>query len=893
MPAYEQVSTLKPGNIVSAAVLDFFLSLESHQSQSSTDFSQRFHYLSQDTILNLTEELEHNRRLLKRSLTNEKAVDCPFLFLVISPVTPNTYFLVVFDFIQERVLVLGHRGLFGPNFHKAYGEWESWNGPTLWRKFYAALIQPARGFEEHKMEPTVYETDLIPVSNSMPLIYIALTLFYFQRDSHSGPGISGFVQLLRDGKWNWATFISSGPIPELSCDHSSREQMFYTVIHGAYGCYKSWKLFSPSKDGWTHPPDNILDELHYQPVGLQWIKTLGLIFLNQRSTCRKCFLQAGIDNLSSDDIPLGWNKRNLSPFTPGPPEKRLPLPDPLPLDTSDKGNESAQKFTDNPLFINFDDYGSAPLSTQWTPPALNTWTFNSSGLLLVPDWASAWKDRGYRLPPDFDRISSKKDPTDYISRLFPIEPSETSSMPDKKNDMNTDSLQDTISMSAYSMLEEAGRVSKTKASYDVFVRGKTRGGDFFKLDIEKDHQPLTREQISLSVDIDSIIWVTRGKEFLCSGALNLHLKPHYSAQLPFSANPAVYINLFQPPDDEAELKDPQSRSKVKLPLSSIPHMPFGYFGEATQQFNLYVFFPRMVHKNNNNNRAITIMPHELQDLWISEAVYKALNASMDCFPGISEYLPRSMDQLGWKARSGHGRQPTFSVSSSAVTSLLGKIHSEVLDNNQDLLSRFGSFFFVLDSRGIKTLTKQHASETNVFEMLQTLVPSLAWDHMKDRTNGELYLDLGISFHPINTSEPMVGLWKLSSLQSSYSLMGISKQNSKEYHHNTMQDYGGMKAQTSEGTRHHTHITKRISYNLHFEAVRQPGQQDYISTLGDAIRCNEKYVEGCQNWVKVLEAGEKHSYGVRDELRASAHVVNELFPMVMERVRISSFIYTIY
>jgi hypothetical protein len=666
--------------------------------------------------------------------------------------------------------------------------------------------------------------------------------------------------------------------------------MFYTVIHGAYECFKSWKLISPSEDSWINPPQNILEELHYQPAGLLWIKTLGLIFFNQRSICKKCSLQAGFDNLSSDDIPLSdWKKRNLSPFTPAPQKKRLPLPDPLPLDTADNENESAQKFSNNPLFINFDDYGSAPLSTQWTPPALNTWTFDSSGLLLVPDWASAWKDQGYRLPPDFDKISFKKDPTDYISRLFPVEPSETSSMPD---DMDTDSSQDTTSMSAYSMLQEAGRVSKTKESYDVFVRGKTRGGDFIKFDIKKDHQHLTRGQISLSVDIDSIIWVTRGKEFLCRGALNLHLKPHYSDQPPFSANPAVYINLFKAPDDEAELKNPQSRSKAKLPLSSIPHMPFGYFGEATQQFNLYVFFPRMVHKNINNNRAITIMPSELQDLWISEAVYKALYATMDCFPGTSEYLPRSMDQLR-KARSGHGRQPTFPVSPSAVTSLLANIHSEVLDNNQDLLSRFGSFFFVLDSRGIKTLTKQHTSEMNVFEMLQTLIPSLAWDHMKDRTNGELYLDLGISFHPINTSEPMVGLWKLSSLQSSYSLMGISKQNCKEYHHNTMQDYGGMKAQTSEGTRHHTHITKRISYNLHFEVVRQPGQQDYISTLGDAIRCNQKYVEGCQHWVKVLEAGEKHSYGVRDELRASAHVVNELFPIVMERVRFSSFIYTIY
>jgi len=316
-------------------------------------------------------------------------------------------------------------------------------------------------------------------------------------------------------------------------------------------------------------------------------------------------------------------------------------------------------------------------------------------------------------------------------------------------------------------------------------------------------------------------------------------------------------------------------------------MPFGYFGEATQQFNLYVFFPRMVHKNNNNNRAITVMPQELQELWLSEAVFKALNASMDCYAGTSEYLPHSTEQLKLKG-GGQGRQPTFPMSPSAISSLLSNIRS-VSKNNEDLLSRFGSFFFVLDARGIKTLTKQHILERNAFQTLQTLVPSLDWEHMMDRKKGELYLDLGVSFHPINTSAPMVGLWRLSSLRSSYSLMGHSKKNCKEFHHNTMQEYGGMKAHTSDRTREHTHISKRISYNLHFEAVRLPGQQDYISTLGDAIRCNQKYMEGCQRWVKVLEEGEDHSYGVRDELRASAHVVNELLPMVIKRVWLSLFI----
>jgi hypothetical protein len=568
------------------------------------------------------------------------------------------------------------------------------------------------------------------------------------------------------------------------------------------------------------------------------------------------------------------------------------LPDPLPLENTGGhlSLSTAKEDTNNSVFqTNYDDYGSAPLFRKETPAVLNAWTFNSSGVLALPNWAPTWKDEGYRLPSDFSKVSPQEYPTDHLSRLLPIldEDGSISSMDVSEStaEVNDDKRRKPISMGAHAMLNEAGKVPKTKESYNTFVRGKTRADDFIKLDLEQDHVPLTREQIAISVDIDSILWVTRGGELSSKGAINLHLKHHFTDQLPFSTNPSIYITLYYPPYDEAELNHPEFRRKAQFPLSHIPHMTFGYFGGATQQFNLYVFFPRMVHKNQNNNRAITVMPHELQELWLSEAVFKALAASMNHYPGTSEYLPHSTSQLRWKA-GGNSRQPTFPVSPSAIKSLLANIQSKVT-KDEDLLSRFGSFFFVLDARGIKTLTKQHKSDMTAFQILQSVVPSLDWDHMMDRKNGELYLDLGISFHPINTSEPMVGLWRLSSLRPSYALMGHSKRNFKEYSHNTMQYYGGMKAETSNSTKDHTHIVKRISYNLHFEAVRKPGERAYVSKLDDVIRCNQKYMDSCKCWVQLLEASENHSYGVRDELRAGAHVVTQLLPVAIERVRLSS------
>ena len=884
------METLKPGNIVAVPVLDFFLTCTSHQSQTSGESTQRFYYLSKDTIGRLTGDVEEDQTLLRQSLaiTTEEIIPAPLLFLIV--LAPNTYFLVMFDFIEAKALILGRHGLSGPDFNKAFAEWESWNGRTIWWKLYHAFLGP--GSEELDRETIFYEADLILVLYSMKNYYgrKARLNLYFQRDSHSGPGISGFVQLLQDHKWNWKEFISSVPAPEVPCDHQSREWMFRAVLQWSYLCFKSWKVAFRNNTDWTQPPEHLLDEMNSEPARLQWIRNLKLIFLSQAFKCKRCSLLEDFNDMSSDEdvLPRGQNTRALSPCTL---KTRPHLPDPLPLTTEE--NTSAQEPMDGLTFIDFDDYGSSPFRRQYTPAPLNTWTFDSSGLLALPNWASTWKDQGYRLPPGFDRVSLKKDPIDYVSRLLPIEEDNTewppptisethSSSDDMSMDEFPDSKRKPISMGASLMLDEAGRAPKTKESYNVFVRGKTRADDFIKFNFQEDHLPLPREQITISVDIDSILWVTRGTKISCRGAINLHLKPHFAAKPPFSSNPSIYITLLQPPEIEAELNDPRIRPTARFPLSSIPHMPFGYFGEATQQFNLYVFFPRMVHKNPNNNRAITIMPQELQELWLSEAVFKSLAASMDQYPGTSEYLPKSIEQLRWKS-GGHARQPTLPISPPTLASLLANIRLEISENNADLLSCFGSFFFVLDARGIKMLTKQHTPEENAFQSLQMLVPSLDWDHMLERENGELYLDLGVSFHPTNTPEPMVGLWKLSNLRSSYALMGHSKKNHKEYHHNTMQDYGGIKAETSDSTRHNTYISKRISYNLHFEAVRQPGEQAYISTLDDMIRCNQKYLDGCQRWVKVLEAAEKNSYGVRDELRASAHVVNSLLPMVRERV----------
>jgi hypothetical protein len=635
---------------------------------------------------------------------------------------------------------------------------------------------------------------------------------------------------------------------------------------------------------WIPLPEQLTDEMNIPSSHYQWVRNLSLIFLNHGYRCKSCQMDPSYNHWPIDSV--------NSPYLPGvgwPSKKKMShIPHPLPLAEANEAASSSSDTSDDDMDYGlFDDYDTAPIWTD-SPPLLGVWSFDSFGQQILPNFASMWKDRGYRLLPYFAKVSQKESPTDFISRLLPTFKDAPKDAPQSSpikelSDGSSSSPAAAISLGAKGMLDESGRIPKTKDSYNVFIRGKTRTDEFLALDLEQDHIVLTRDQISISIDIDSIIFVAKKMPLLCKGAINLHLLPQFSDKPPFCVNPSVYITLLGPPRNQADLDNPHLRRKARYPLSSIPHIPFGYFGEASQQFNVYIFFPRMIHKNTNNNRAITIIPYELQDLWMSEVILKSLATALSHYPGILEYLPDNTQQLRWKT-GDRARRPTIPLSPQSLAALLTIIHQKI-SQNIDLLSCFGSFFLVIDGRGIKLLSKQSGLEETAFEALQRMVPTLDWSYMLDRANGELYLDLGISFHPINTPDPMVGLWRLKSLRSSYSLMGHSTKNSKEYHYNTMKDYGGMKAETSDLVRHHTHVVKRISYNLFFESIRQPGQQAYITSLDNAIRCNQKYLDGCMHWIKALEAGTKQSYGVRDELRASGFVVAELLQVVMERVRI--------
>jgi hypothetical protein len=206
----------------------------------------------------------------------------------------------------------------------------------------------------------------------------------------------------------------------------------------------------------------------------------------------------------------------------------------------------------------------------------------------------------------------------------------------------------------------------------------------------------------------------------------------------------------------------------------------------------------------------------------------------------------------------------------------------------ELLSGFGSFFVVMDGRGMKVATKQCigqglAADQDSGPTMETIKQSfqfLDWDRMLDRQYGELYLDIGMSYHP-NSLEPLTGLWRLPSLKKSFEKMGSCLPT--VYPLGTLAFYGGLKAEMTAKSKRNCHTISRLSYCLVFETVRNPGAEEYLCSDKDIIGRTPKFMKSVQNWSELFLSAKSQSYGVRDEIRGIASIILDFLPASIEKV----------
>lgn len=206
---------------------------------------------------------------------------------------------------------------------------------------------------------------------------------------------------------------------------------------------------------------------------------------------------------------------------------------------------------------------------------------------------------------------------------------------------------------------------------------------------------------------------------------------------------------------------------------------------------------------------------------------------------------------------------------------------------EDSLSRFGSFFFVVQIKGSKRTSHSQEATLNMsmkaaLEKFKSSFHELDWVYMNNRENGELICDVGVTIHPHNSKEPLVGLWRLDCLEASYGAAGFL---SGQLHTlNTLSMFGGLQATSPASRRNLSHILFRISYNLAYEAIRQ---QD---NSRDMLKEKEVYnrtptFQYEMNWVRTVynTKATGQSYGVRDEFRIGGAALDILMDCIDESV----------
>jgi hypothetical protein len=159
--AYQNLETLKPGGFITLAILDFFLSWKSYQSQHSGNSAGCFYYLNTETIQKLNGDPDQDNTLVQKCLdiNTQSVCHAPVIFLV--TFGQNTYFLVLFDFSEKKALILGRYRFQTLDVVSVHAEWQSWDGPTLWKRIGRAFNWLTAEMNDARSTAVIYKAKWI------------------------------------------------------------------------------------------------------------------------------------------------------------------------------------------------------------------------------------------------------------------------------------------------------------------------------------------------------------------------------------------------------------------------------------------------------------------------------------------------------------------------------------------------------------------------------------------------------------------------------------------------------------------------------------------------------------------------------------------------------------
>jgi hypothetical protein len=525
----------------------------------------------------------------------------------------------------------------------------------------------------------------------------------------------------------------------------------------------------------------------------------------------------------------------------------------------------------------FDDYFGGPtledMMELQRPGGLEAYP---NGWDVAPTIRSPWelfKNYGYTLEPEFALMFNRQEPSMAREHLLPIGEPGPPPEDEEEDEEKVPIMWETLGMEE--MLAFAPAEGSLE-SMKMFVQGVMQDGKtLIKFDPTRDLYPLRSDEYFLSLDIDSIIWVTYKLRILTE--ISVHVLPYAGARPPIWKNNHAYVELLMPQSETD--KDTGGRTEWfsnRKSLSAIPHIHFGKVGHGAASFNISVMFPRMMHKNPITGRSATLVPFEIQSLWFTDILYPAILAGEN--PSTVSYKDYTLAEWRWKASVNNrftGKDKLVVVQGNYLENL-EEVLRKIINSDLEEYDRFGSFFFVMDSRGIKDSTNivvEHGGDP--YAELCRKFPDCDWEYMEKRENGQLLLDLGMGFHPNPDDEtPLVFLWDLIQVNQSYDAAGMNA--GKIHHAGMMGQFGGRQSEMEQKRQAIVQFCFRSTYSLNYQPFRrsQAGEINVCEEI-DAYEVNSTYRNNLESHIMMMRGSLHKSFGAREEMRGSGTSIRQV------------------
>ena len=407
--------------------------------------------------------------------------------------------------------------------------------------------------------------------------------------------------------------------------------------------------------------------------------------------------------------------------------------------------------------------------------------------------------------------------------------------------------------------------------------GKYGSGKYLCVDLEIDAVPVPTERIEIITDIDSLIWT--GPELQVKGLVGLVMGPTVGKRPPIVTHNGCYVEILGPQseEDKNELGGRSEWLQRRTPVVTIPHTILfivDCVGSSSRMYG-YIFFPRMMHRHEYTGRWATYIPYHIQHMFWNEIVLPALAECTKILAQLS-YMPPTVDYQLYRSRTtSHPKGDYFKLKKENIAPdqflELQRIMRRKIKERPERYDLFGSFFILLEAKGFKAATRKVAV-LDPWEGLTKAFPSLDYDYLRDRTKGELLLDLAVTVTP-DYSVPLVGLWRKEPTVASYQSQGFRI--GTPHMACQLKRYGGMQAEMEQKRARNTHVAKCISYNLEYEVTRPSNGKATEIPESDAYHVTQAYTTYCQNRIKQYQGAHTKSYGCRVEYRMGGDAVYAL------------------